>query len=994
MKTRLVLLLLSIAIHGIAQDLEVPSLESKGIKGKVKTIEWYNYQFVENQGLTYVKKDVETYDEEGRLSTIMSHLITNNQTYKYVYTVDKKGLLTEMKIVNPANNLALQTTSYEYKKGLVSKTTQVQGPNSVEKTYEYDNNGQLISVEVKQNGTVQLNEYYEVDAEGRRTKISRRLPNQAETSVVSTFTYEKKDGEFITKEKRNTEQGEYEITKYSDIISKRDLREEAKRVGSNLEGFTSQLFEDDAHGNWIKGEVIDDQFGRSRLVIRKIIYADGTETGRTAMKSPDDDRGQFIRQYSQMQLLVNGKIEYSGPAYELPNTDDRLTYVSKSNTWYLLKGYDQNRKMTKWAEAEVLTGEPGAILYSEGAEGSIEVYKNGRKLTEGTATTSDYSQYNIGSSAVVYVRGGVNKTFVAEQPEELKGTLGIAQLADEAYHWGKASDSTYILTAFGRSVGIEKQFEDQDGNKLVNNRINSYYYWYLMPEFRKHFDEGKPGDIFPARLLLDPLKEIKENKLVNVDFTGFVYDKLANGNYRLKTKDGNTVISIASKSVKTPDDQLLVYFPLTKQYLRMDGYYSLEKGKEHINQNVTILLEGNMNAYYIYNEGKSITFYEPDARMSKYQFNSHKLDNNERVFGAVLYDSVANVSYGMNYDLDANEKMGALNKLPYNSGNVYLLKLEADRWVIFEKGAKVGDYDFSKFNSDRTAVIHFYMDENERVRAYQFPGFDEALPGDFIYASFLQDSEVKELLTELDIDPNLKATGTKTGLGNLEFNKTEEHFYMTDANGVYVQGNLSWFDSFGTNNLIVYDSASHFLYELTGYKVSEKIEKGKVKVLLSNSEDGVIHWGENRAMLAINGQFQGNISRVYITENANDPVWKELVYDRSSGETYRFEYKNDTTFKVLPVEKLPKNADAAYLVKMGEKSFNLISKGSLVKDENAKSYTHGEDLVRFFTAEGGSLSAYRFKGFATAKDLDVISAEIVPASQVNQLAQNISKSGN
>ena len=813
MKWRILLIMLCAALSGVAQDLEVPTLESKGIKGKVKTIEWYNYQYAENQGLIYVKKDVENYDDEGRLSTIMSHLVTNNQTYKYVYTVDKKGLLTEMKIVNPSNNLALQTTSYEYKKGLVTKTTQVQSPNSVEKTYEYDNNDHLIAMEVKQNGTIQLNEYYEVDSEGRRTKLSRKLPTQAEQSVVSTYTYETKDGQLITKEKRSTDQGEYEITKYTDVASKRDLREETKKVSTSQQGFNNQIFEDDERGNWIKGEVIDDQFGRSRLVLRKIIYADGTETGRTAMKSPEDDRGQFFRKYTQMQLAVNGKIASSSAAYDLANTNDRIAYVAANYSWYLLKGYDDNSNMTSWGEAEVIKASPGAVIYASNAAGGVDVFQNGKKLIEGSTTYSEYSGYTIGSSVVGYVRGDINKSFVAEHPEELKGKVAVAELSDEDYYWGKASDSTYVMAAFGRSVGIQKQLEDKDGNKLVNNQSGSAYYWYYMPDFRKHFNESKVGDIFPASYLIDPLKEIREKKLIHVDFSGFVYDKLANGNYRLKAKDGSVVTYIASKSVKTPDEQLLAYFPLTKQYLRMDGFYSLESGKEFTNQKVSVMLDSSAHAYYLYNEGQSIVFYEPDQRMSKYKFNSHKLDNNERLYGALLYDSVANISYGMNYDLDAAMRMGSMNRLPYNLANVYLLKLKANRWVIFEKGEKVSDYDFSMFNNDETEVIHFYKGENGKVRAYQFPDFDEIEPGGFIYANHLQDNEVSKLLTELKVDPNLTSSDNEVDLGNLEYNKSENVFFLTDANGIYIQGKLGWFSSFNTNHLIAYDSVGHALYE-------------------------------------------------------------------------------------------------------------------------------------------------------------------------------------
>ncbi|NVJ45545.1 MAG: hypothetical protein HWE07_00410, partial [Cytophagia bacterium] len=130
------------------------------------------------------------------------------------------------------------------------------------------------------------------------------------------------------------------------------------------------------------------------------------------------------------------------------------------------------------------------------------------------------------------------------------------------------------------------------------------------------------------------------------------------------------------------------------------------------------------------------------------------------------------------------------------------------------------------------------------------------------------------------------------------------------------------------------------------------------------------------------------------TQNSNDVIWKELIYNQSSGETYRFEYKNDTTYKILPVEKLLKNEDAAYLIKVDDKSFNLISKGELVKDDNAKSYPHQGDLVRFFKTAEGIARAYRFKGFDAAEALDVIPAEIIPENQLKQLAEEISKSRN
>ena len=41
-----------------AQVLKVPTLESKGLNGSVKTIEWHSYQAVQDKGMVYVKKDL------------------------------------------------------------------------------------------------------------------------------------------------------------------------------------------------------------------------------------------------------------------------------------------------------------------------------------------------------------------------------------------------------------------------------------------------------------------------------------------------------------------------------------------------------------------------------------------------------------------------------------------------------------------------------------------------------------------------------------------------------------------------------------------------------------------------------------------------------------------------------------------------------------------------------------------------------------------------
>lgn len=736
-----------------AQVLEVPTLKSKEIGGQVKTIEWYQYEFIAEKGLTYVKKEVETYDARGRLVSKLTENLKNNQSYKTAYKLDKKGRLEQVQIVNPANNLALQTADYNYKKSLLVKTTQTQGANSVVKNYSYDNQKRLVQVEVLQNGNLSLNEYYELDSEGRRTKISRKLPADAEPKVSSTFTYSSNEGKLTSVENRVTPQGEFKITKVRDELTKRDEQEHTQKVGTNQQGTTRQFFEDDVFGNWVKGEVLDQQYTRSRLVLRRITYANDSVTGREKLVFPDDYQAQYFRKYSQKQVAVNGKVYTGGTAYNLEYTSDRLCYVSELNAWLLLKKYDDNSNMTQWAEAQVIAGGKADVLWAASSKG-IDIFNAGRKLVEGT-NQSGYSDYELGGSVAAYVRGDIHKSFVAKNTAKHAGKVFLSDLSDDDHYWGKVSDSTYVLTGYGKSIGLQKQFEDRNGTKLAMRKNGTVYYWYGLPQFRERFDKGEVGQIYKAEALYEPLKAIREKKAIEIDLGGFSYDKLKDGRYRLLSKDGQRVTGITPQTVKTPDDELITYFPLTNQYLLMEGYYRLAQGKEWPNQKVRVIADSSAYAYYIYNEGKSIVFYQHGVRVEKQKFSSHKLDKTNRVYGALLYDSASNVNYGMTYDLSVGKGAGPMRKLPANSKGSYLLKLEEGRWVIFEKGYKVDNYDFSKPRGDGE-VIHFYKDDQGRTGAYSFREYDSARPGDFIYANDLGDREVGELLKELGVDPGLK----------------------------------------------------------------------------------------------------------------------------------------------------------------------------------------------------------------------------------------------
>ena len=972
MKRLLTCFLLALPIFLQAQVLEVPTLKSKAINGPVKTIEWHSYQAIQDKGLISVKKDIETYDDKGRLSSVLTENYQNNQRYKTIYTLNKKGLLTQTQIINPSNNLALRTTSYEYKKSILIKTIQTQGANTIVKNYTYNKKGQLVAVEVKQNGTLSLNEYYELDDENRRTKISRKLPNDTEAKVSATFNYELKDGKLISTENRNTDNGRFVITKTTVAENRRDISEVTKRVSDGQQATNLQFFEDDEKGNWIKGEVIADQYSRSRLVLRKFTFFDDTESGRVEMKFPDDYHAQFIRRYSQKQVAVNGKVYNSGTAFALDYTDDRLVYVANLNSWILLKDFDKNNNMTQWAEAQVIGGGRDEVFWAASSSG-ISVFNAGRKYTKGTGK-NNYSAYPFGNSFTAYIRGNVNQSFLVKDAAGNAGKVIKAQLTSDHFHWGKVSDSTYVLANRGRSVGLQKQIEDTEGNKLAMFKQGNLYYWYFLPGFRSKFNNSEVGEIHAAESVYDPTKFLTEDKL-KADLGNLNYTKLANARYRLLSADGISLTNIASRTIKTPDDKLFAYFPLTNQYLLMEKFYGLEQDKEWPNQKVSIVSDSTAYVYYMYNENKSINFYTPEGRIEKRAFANHKLDPNKRMYAAVVYDSTNNVSYGMNYDLDNDAGFGPMRKLPANARGAYIIKLEGGRWVILEKGIKVKDYTFSK-QSKNGAVVHFFKDDKGKTQALEFRQFSNAHMGDILYGIISLESDLEAYIKEFGIDPGLKKSEVEElSKGNpLTFDREGNMLYVRDSKGNDIGHKFSWFVTKGTgDDLIAYDSVAKNTYRIYGFYANQDITDGKVKKVVSAHEFRALKWGKSSIYLSMNGIFQKDVSRSFITQNPEDKTWVEVFYDQSEAASYQLSYPSDSNFYVLNPEVIPPSHNHAYVFRTNQKNFVMIEKGVLVRNKQIRSRVLGNDLLRMIPHEGG-VKGYLFKGYKSADMLELIPA--------------------
>lgn len=735
-----------------AQVLEVPSLKSKGIMARASTIEINQYDFVKDKGLTFTQTDVETYDEKGRLAVLDRKVHSTGLSYRYTYKLSRKGFLEEEKIINAANNETIRITTYAYKKGLLITTTQVQGTVTFVKNYSYNKNGYLIKVVAAENGASKGEEIFQVDEKGRRTRNSQKLPTEEVARTISTFTYATEGNLEIKTETRNVNEVKYEIVTTKDIEKDRNLKETTKNLSDSKSGFNNFQFVNDEKGSWIKGEIIDDQFGRSRLILKKITYTDGTISGRIERK-PEDDLARYYRQNDNFQVIINGKIATTGSAMDIFDSKDRLSYNALHNAWVLMKGYDAESYQTTWHEGQIVTNTKDAIIWVHNSKG-IEMYQNGKKLKSSTLKTNgDYSESIVANTRLIYFGGDIKGSMVVRGIDKTTdlGKVEVAEFTKKHNYWAKSSDTTYVTVGYGKSLTISGQAEDSSGNNLVTVRVGDGSYFYLLPKFREGFDTGKPGDVFPAIYLQEPLKELSVEGVYDADFSSFKYDNLKNGQYSLKSIDSRTIHSLAMPTVKTSDNQLMVYFPLTKQYLRMDDYYSAPDDQDFLDHSVSVMLDGFSDGYYVYNEGANIGFYQQGTAASKYRFGSHSLEENTRQYGAVLYDSVRNVTYGMNYDLALGDVMGPMKKLPKIQYNVYLLKLDNGRWIVFNRGGKIANYDYATI--DGSNAILFFKDNNGKVGAYRFEGSAEAKGGEFIASNYVTGEEAIKLSERLGINP-------------------------------------------------------------------------------------------------------------------------------------------------------------------------------------------------------------------------------------------------
>ncbi|MGW8121069.1 hypothetical protein ACV07N_00305 [Roseivirga echinicomitans] len=742
MKNIIYLLLITFAISVKAQNMGTTTLESIGVKGKAATIESVYYEFNANNGLHKAVIEIEKYDNNGnRVSLNRNELLTGNK-FDYTYELDRKGALLVEKIANSATGLTVITKKCEYKNDLLISTTQVQDLISNVENFSYNDKGQLVGIEVLKNGNLIGNIYHERDEENRIIKIFQKLKDEETKRATSEFKYREEGDLEATDETRATENGTLSLITLYEKTTKRLVKETVKNLGNNHQTNVNKYYENDEKGSWVKSELLDDQFGRSSLVLRKITYSDGQITGRTEML-PEDDRAQYIRSsYDRFSVAVNGKVVPATNPMSISETNDFVTYVASLNTTIVLKLFLHNTNPTTWYEAVIVSHNPEDVFWYGNPTQPI-VYQRGVVLHP-----YNTNGYKVGYSSINYI-SNLDKSFLAIAPMEAAGAgLKKADLMDDNIFWAMMTDSTYALILRGSGIRVRKQLKGLNGSRLINTNIGENG-WYFLSDFESKYDDGKPGDFHVAEQLKEPLKQLK-GYFPTVNFSRFVYDRLANGSHKLKTADGTVVTDISESFFLAPDNQVVTYFSLTGEYLRLDGYYDMPDDKDFLNQPITVLSKGSASIFYLYNENENIVNFVDGTKLTKSNFSAVKLFRDQEIYGAIVYDSIMGRSHGMQFDIKGTAQVGPLVYLPWNFTEAYIMKIEEEGWAIFEKGVRVKSDDFCLL--DGNDVVYFHTNALGVVKAYHFIDFNALKIGEFILAEMVPDNDMPSLASKLKID--------------------------------------------------------------------------------------------------------------------------------------------------------------------------------------------------------------------------------------------------
>ena len=178
--------------------------------------------------------------------------------------------------------------------------------------------------------------------------------------------------------------------------------------------------------------------------------------------------------------------------------------------------------------------------------------------------------------------------------------------------------------------------------------------------------------------------------------------------------------------------------------------------------------------------------------------------------------------------------------------------------------------------------------------------------------------------------------------------------YARNEQGDDIGHQFSWFVSRGSGeDLIAYDSVAKSTYRIHGFYAADEVQNGKVERIVSASDLKALKWDKSSVNLSIDGVFQKDIARSFITQNADDPYWQEVFYDQSENQSYKISYPSDSNFYVIKPELIPESHNHAYLFRITEKKFLMIEKGVLIRDQSIRSRELGDDLVRMIPEGDG-----------------------------------------
>ena len=754
MKKLVIFLLLSLVHVARAQDGNIPTLESKMLKGEITMIEYFQFkndpEAKEYMQRTQVSR--EYYDNTGKL--IKKEDEGGGKKLRAEYIPNKKGKLKEVRHVDLFTGDVFKTTVYTYKKGNLFSIAEKTDGVTTKVELKRNKKGEVIQKSYYKADTLTTNEFYDYDEQGRVTHLWYKAVGEPVRRLSRAFVYEDRDSLLRTITYYQRVSDSLKITTDDIVETKRQIFRamgSSKKATSDLVTHTS--YEDDESGNWIKAEVVNHLHERTNLVFRKIHYADGRITGRSSL-GKNDHVARFFKAQNGTYLNLDGKSIGNEVKYVKVNgTRDWLAYHGASQANIVLKGWEDYGQ-TSWREADVLTYGEDKLLWKHDI--SFNVFYKGLSRFVG-------ARYDFQGDMIFY-DNSKGQSFLAKdyKNEYYDKHLGIAEPMDGNVFWYKTEGTKYITIRKGKTItGVGRL--DGEGNGIVDYEAAKEQY------FLKNFTEAPYQQLFTA--VVKPLS--LEVTMEDVD-GGLLYSKETrekegkkSGVFWLKTQSGRSLQKEVTTKSPYKSESRYVYYPPLNAWIEMTDYEKVENVKDAPARLVT----AGVDTVCISSSGKWLWFYAKGERIVKKSASYTMRLEGEDLSRLLIYDSAANKSFSTSYPKGEGVHISPMSTLPKSYGNAYIFKYSNGNATLLVKGTIIEDEAHTAELLDNDLL---YLTGDANNTAYLTKGFVQAKAGDFIVARQLSEEERKAYLDRIAERQNKAAASSSSQLNYPEITRPKD----------------------------------------------------------------------------------------------------------------------------------------------------------------------------------------------------------------------------